>query len=260
MPKFAANLTMLYNEHDFIERFAAAAADGFEAVEYLFPYAYKKELLADLLKEHDLTQALHNMPAGDWVGGERGIACLPGREEEFRAGVISAIEYATALGCKRVNCLAGIAPGRTRGRRAQDIRQNLRLAAPACAKAEIGLVVEPIKPATSPGSTSTAPPGAGLIDEVGSDNLSLQYDLYHQQRSEGDLVPNFQRHKDHINHIQIADNPGRNEPGTGEINYPTSSPSRRGRLRRVDRPPIQAQGQASSAGLGWFKPYRTRAA
>ena len=131
MPNFAANLTMLYNEHDFIDRFAAAAADGFAAVEYLFPYAYKKELLAEQLEEHRLTQALHNMPAGDWAAGERGIACIPGREEEFRAGVVSAIEYATALGCRRVNCLAGIPP---KGVPAVEARrtfvENLEHAAP----------------------------------------------------------------------------------------------------------------------------------
>src|SRR4051812_14850488 len=145
MPNFAANLTMLYNEHDFVHRFAAAAADGFEAVEFLFPYAYKKELLADLLKEHRLTLALHNMPAGDWAAGESGLASLPGREEEFRAGVVSAIEYATALGCHRVNCLAGIPPKEVSAVEARrTFVENLRHAAPLFAKAGIGLVIEAI--------------------------------------------------------------------------------------------------------------------
>ena len=262
MPKFAANLTMLYNEHDFIERFAAAAADGFEAVEYLFPYAYKKELLADLLEEHGLTQALHNMPAGDWAGGERGIGCLPGREEEFRASVISAIEYATTLGCKRVNCLAGIPP---KDAPAAEVRKtfvhNLRHAAPEFAKAGIGLVVEAINTRDIPGFyLNRSAQAMELMDEVGSDNLSLQYDFYHMQIMEGDLVPTFHRLKDRIGHVQIADTPGRNEPGTGEINYPfvfasLDAAGYDGWIGCEYKPKA-----GTSAGLGWFKPYRTRSA
>ena len=261
MPNFAANLSMLYNEHDFIDRFAVAAADGFKAVEYLFPYAYKKELLAEKLREHGLTQALHNMPAGDWAAGERGLASLPGREEEFRASVITAIEYASALGCRRVNCLAGIPP---KGVPAVEARrtfiENLKHAAPEFAKAGILLVIEAINTRDIPGFfLNYSAQAIEIMDEVGSDNLQLQYDFYHMQIMEGDLVPTFRRLKDRIGHVQIADNPGRNEPGTGEIHYPfifaaLDEAGYSGFVGCEYKP----KG-ATSAGLGWFAPYRRAA-
>ena len=238
MPKFAANLTMLYNEHDFIDRFAAAAADGFKAVEFLFPYPYRKELLADKLKQHGLTQALHNMPAGDWAAGERGVACIPGREEEFRAGVISAIEYATALGCRRVNCLAGIPPEDVPAAEARrTLVANLKHAAPEFAKARIMLVVEAINTRDIPG-------------------FFLNRSAQTIEIMEGDLVPTFRRLKDRIGHVQIADNPGRNEPGTGEIHYPfifaaLDEAGYEGFVGCEYKP----KGE-TSAGLGWFAPYR----
>jgi hydroxypyruvate isomerase len=262
MPKFAANLTMLYSEHDFLDRFAAAAADGFAGVEYLFPYPYAKEELAARLKEHDLVQALHNLPAGDWAAGERGIACLPGREDEFHASVERGIEYATALGCKRVNCLAGIPPkDAPAGEVRRTFVENLRYAAPLFAKAGIGLVAEAINTRDIPGFyLCRSAQAIEIMDEVGSDNLSLQYDFYHTQIMEGDLVPTFRRLKDRIGHVQIADNPGRNEPGTGEINYPfifgaLDEAGYDGWVGCEYKP-----ATTTTAGLGWFTPYRRRAA
>ena len=222
MPKFAANLTMLFNEVPFLERFAAAKAAGFEAVEYLFPYAYDKNELAALLKTHGLQQVLHNLPAGNWDGGERGIACHPDRVEEFRAGVDKAIEYATALGCPQVNCLAGKVPaGVTREQAHATFVANLKFAADKLKKAGLKLLIEPINSYDIPGFfLNYTAQAAAILDEVGSDNLYIQYDLYHAQRMEGELAATVQKHLARIAHVQLADNPGRNEPGTGEMNYP----------------------------------------
>jgi hydroxypyruvate isomerase len=222
MPRFAANLTMLYNEVDFLDRFAAAAGDGFQGVEYLFPYPYPKEELAERLARHGLVQVLHNLPAGDWGKGERGIACLPDRLSEFRDGVGEAIAYARALRCPQVNCLAGIPPeGVPEAEAYRTFVENLRFAADELGKAGIRLLIEPINAHDIPGFFLRTPDqAAALIAEVGSDNLSIQYDFYHQQRTEGELAATFRRHRERIAHVQIADNPGRNEPGTGEINYP----------------------------------------
>ena len=221
MPKFAANLTMLFNEVPFMERFAAAKAAGFEAVEYLFPYAYDKNELAQQLKTNGLKQVLHNLPAGNWDAGERGIACHPDRVEEFRAGVDKAIEYATALGCPQVNCLAGKLPaGVTREQAHATLVANLKFAAPKLKAAGIKLLIEPINHFDIPGFfLNYTAQAAAIIDEVGSDNLYIQYDLYHAQRMEGELAATVQKHLARIPHIQLADNPGRNEPGTGEMNY-----------------------------------------
>lgn len=221
MPKFAANLTMLFNEVDFIQRFKAAADAGFKGVEYLFPYDFDKNTLAEELQKHGLTQVLHNLPAGDWAGGERGIACLPDRVNEFQEGVGRAIEYATALNCKQVNCLSGIAP---QGVDADKIKQvfvdNIRFAADKLKDAGIRLLVEPVNTFDIPGFyVNRTEQAIALLDEVGSDNVYLQYDIYHAQRMEGELANTIQKHLARIAHIQLADNPGRNEPGTGEINY-----------------------------------------
>lgn len=222
MPKFAANLTMLFNEVPFLERFALAARAGFKGVEFLFPYDFKKGDLRAALDANGLTQVLLNLPAGDWAGGERGIAILPDRIDEFRRGVATAIEYATALGCKQVNCLAGIIPS---GVSDQALRStfvsNLKYAADELAKHGIRLLIEPINRFDIPGFYLNTPDQAAeIIAEVGSDNLFIQYDLYHQQRTQGELVATFRRLQGQIAHIQLADNPCRHEPGTGEINYP----------------------------------------
>ena len=221
MPKFAANLTMLYNEVDFLERFGAAARSGFNGVEYLFPYAYPKEQLAELLHTHGLAQVLHNLPAGDWAKGERGVACLPDRVGEFQDGVGRAIEYATALGCTQVNCLSGIAPS---GADSDKVRAtfvaNLRFAADKLAAAGIRLLIEPINTFDIPGFfLSRTQQALDVIRDTGSSNVFVQYDIYHMQRMEGELANTIKAHLPQIAHLQLADNPGRNEPGTGEINY-----------------------------------------
>ena len=221
MPKLAANLTMLYNEVDFLDRFDAAAKSGFKGVEYLFPYAYPQEALAEKLDKHGLKQVLHNLPAGDWAKGERGIACHPDRVGEFREGVARAIDYARTLRCPQVNCLAGIAP---QGVAPDKVRatfvENLRYAAEQLKAAKIRLLIEPINTFDIPGFyLSRTSQALELIAEVGSDNLYVQYDIYHMQRMEGELAATIKANLAHIAHLQLADNPGRNEPGTGEINY-----------------------------------------
>ena len=221
MPNFAANLTMMFNEVDFLDRFKAAASAGFKGVEYLFPYDYEPAQLVERLEAHGLTQVLHNLPAGDWAGGERGIACHPDRVGEFQEGVGKAIEYATALSCPQVNCLAGIAPeGVSREDADATLVRNLTFAAEQLKGAGITLLIEPINTIDIPGFALNYPEQArSLIERVGSDNLFLQHDLYHMQIMQGDLARNIERNWDIIRHIQIADNPGRHEPGTGEINY-----------------------------------------
>ena len=221
MPRLCANLTMLWNELDFPARFGAAARAGFRGVEYLFPYDYDKNLLAGELRKHGLTQVLHNLPAGDWAAGERGIACHADRVKEFQAGVDRAIEYANALGCKQVNCLAGIRPP---GRDPNDAREvfikNLQFAAARLKGAGIKLLIEPINTRDMPGFfLNNTRQALEIIKAVGSDNLFLQYDIYHMQIMEGDLARTIEANLPHIPHMQLADNPGRNEPGTGEINY-----------------------------------------
>jgi hydroxypyruvate isomerase len=221
MPKLAANLSMLFTEIDFLDRFKAAANAGFKGVEYLFPYDYDKKDLADRLQKHSLSQVLHNLPAGNWGQGERGIACHPDRVDEFKAGVAQAIDYAKALGCPRVNCLAGIQPadadpGKVRG----TFVDNLRYAAGKLKDAGIRLLIEPINTFDIPGFyLSRTDQALDLIRDVGSDNLFVQYDIYHAQRMEGELGATIAKNLASIGHLQLADNPGRHEPGTGEINY-----------------------------------------
>ena len=222
MPKLAANLSMMFNEVDFMTRFRVAAEAGFKGVEYLFPYDYPAgDILAELEK-HGLTQVLHNLPAGDWDTGERGIACLPDRVDEFKDGVIQGIEYATTLGCTQINCLAGVRPDNVDHDTAHDtLVDNLRFAAGELQKANISLLIEAINTRDIPGFyITTTDQAKSIINNVGSQNLRLQYDIYHMQIMEGDLIPTIEQNLDLIQHIQLADNPGRNEPGTGEINYP----------------------------------------
>lgn len=222
MAKFAANLSMLFTEVDFLDRFKAAADAGFKGVEYLFPYDFTAVEIKERLDANGLTQVLHNLPAGDWGAGERGIACHPDRVEEFREGVDRAIDYATTLGCKQVNCLAGIKPD---GVSAEDAHrtlvENLRYAAEKLKAADILLLAEPINTRDIPGFfLNRTEQALALFDEVGNDNLKLQYDIYHMQIMEGNLASTMEKHLARIAHVQLADNPGRHEPGTGEINYP----------------------------------------
>ncbi len=221
MPKFAANLTMLFTEVPFMERFALARAAGFTHVEYLFPYPFKAEDLKAELDRNGLTQVLFNLPAGDWAAGERGIAALPGRSDEFLAGVPKAIEYAKVLGVKRLNCLAGKrVAGHSDEEHWKTLVENIRFAAIELALHEIELVVEPINHFDIPGFILNRTEQAiRLLDEVGHPNVRVQFDIYHVQREEGEITANFRRHFARIGHVQIADNPGRNQPGTGEINF-----------------------------------------
>lgn len=222
MPRFAANLTLLFNEVPFQDRFASAAGAGFTGVEYLFPYAWPEAFLAQKLQDNNLTQVLFNLPPGDWDRGERGIACLPGREVEFRQGVEEAIRYARALGCRQLNCLAGLAPAGTEPEVLwATLRENVAWAARRLADEGIVLCLEAINSRIDmPGFLlDTSGKVVQLMDEIGADNLRLQYDLYHMQIMEGDLIRTLQDLLPRIGHIQFADNPGRHEPGTGEINF-----------------------------------------
>jgi len=222
VPRFAANLTMLFSELPFLDRFAAAEAAGFSGVEYLFPYDFDKADLREQLDELGLTQVLHNLPAGNWGTGERGIAILPERVDEFRDGVARAIDYAKALDCRQLNCLVGIAPRDADPFELNEVLVgNLRFAADALAKQRIKLLVEPINTLDIPGFfLNRTEQAVQLITDVSSSNLFIQYDIYHMQVMEGDIARTVQKHLPRIAHIQLADNPGRNEPGTGEINYP----------------------------------------
>ncbi|NRF65542.1 hydroxypyruvate isomerase [Aquincola sp. S2] len=221
MPKFAANLTMLFNEVPFLDRFEAATRAGFEAVEFLFPYAWPADQIKERLERHRLTLVLHNLPPGDWEAGERGIACHPDRIAEFRAGVGRGIAYAQALGVGQLNCLAGKTPaGVDSGLVRRTLVDNLRFAAAAFKSAGLKLLIEPINFYDIPGFyLNRTQQALDLLDEVGADNAFVQYDLYHAQRMEGELAATLEKHLPRIAHIQLADNPGRHEPGTGEINY-----------------------------------------
>jgi hydroxypyruvate isomerase len=221
MPKFSANLTMLFNEVEFLGRFERAAKAGFRAVEYMFPYEWPKEKLAGELESHKLEQVLFNLPAGDWAAGERGIACLPGREREFKDGVETALAYAQALRCPTLNCLVGLTPeGPEPDRVRQTLVNNLQFAAAALEKAGVRLVIEMLNDNSVPGFHLVRTREAlRLLDEVNHPNLRLQYDVYHMQIMEGNLIDTMSANMSRIGHIQIADNPGRHEPGTGEINF-----------------------------------------
>lgn len=257
MPKFAANLTMMYNEVDFLDRFDAAAKSGFKGVEYLFPYDYGKDELVEKLQKNGLTQVLHNLPAGDWDAGDRGIACDPARIGEFQDGVGEAIEYATALGCSQVNCLAGIPPqGVSPEKLEATLISNLTFAASRLKEANIKLLLEPVNIRDIPGFyVFHTNHGRAIIAQVASDNLFLQHDIYHMQIMEGDLARTIESNLDIIRHLQLADNPGRNEPGTGEINYPFL-------FDFIDK--IGYDGwigceyrplSTTESGLDWVKPY-----
>jgi hydroxypyruvate isomerase len=255
MPKFSANLSMLFQEHDFLDRFDAAAAAGFKGVEYLGPYDHTPEEVAARLRKNGLSQVLFNLPSGNWAGGERGIAVLTDRVEEFRANVDTAIAYAKALGCPQVNCLAGIAPAGLAYGEVEDVFvENLKFAADKLEKAGVKLLIEAINTRDIPGFfLNHTRQALSIIDRVGSGNLYFQYDIYHMQIMEGDLARTIEENLGRIAHIQLADNPGRHEPGTGEINYPFL-------YEHVDR--IGYDGwvgaeyrpkAGTDAGLGWFR-------
>jgi len=258
MPRFAANLSMLFTEVPLLERFGRAARAGFSSVELQFPYEVTAEAMREQLVAHKLRMVLHNLPAGDWAAGDRGTACDPARVEEFRAGVPQAIAYAKILGVPQLNCLSGKAPA---GVDDATVRAtfvaNLRFAAAALKEAGLKLLIEPINNYDVPGfwlnRTALA---VSVLDEVGADNAYVQYDIYHAQRYEGELAATMDKYLARIGHIQLADNPGRNEPGTGEINYPFL-------FAHLDR--IGYQGwigceykpaAGTEAGLGWLEQAR----
>ena len=222
MPKFAANLSMLFTEHPFLERFARAKAAGFHAVEFLFPYEYDSAAIAHELRRNELEQVLFNLPAGDFATGDRGMANDPSRVDEFRAGVDEALRIATELGCGRLNCLAGLRLGDvSEETQATTLIENLRYAADAAAAVGVLQLVEPLNAFDAPGYFLPTPEsGFAIVERAGHPNLLLQYDVYHAQRMSGDLAATIAARIDLIGHVQIADSPARNEPGTGEINYP----------------------------------------
>lgn len=221
MPRYAANLSMLFNEVPFLDRFAAAARAGFDAVEFLFPYDYEPDDIAARLSSNGLTQALFNLPPGRWADGERGLAALPGREDEFAASVQLALPYARATGCKRLHAMSGITPPNADPARMREtLVNNLRLAARAVATDGVTLLIEPINSRDMPGYFLNLPQQAiDIIEEVGESNLALQLDLYHCQIMQGDLAKTMAKHIGRVGHVQIAGVPDRHEPDSGEVNY-----------------------------------------
>ncbi len=217
MPRFAANLTMMFNEHGFLDRFAAAARAGFDAVEFLFPYDFPAEAIAERVAAHGLEVVLFNMPPGDWAKGERGIAALAGREQEFRDGVARALAYAEALGTPRLHLMAGIA-SRSDTAALARYRDALAFAADAAGAEGRDLLIEPLNPRDMPGYLlNDFQQAADLITELGRPNLKLQFDIYHRQILHGDMLKGLEALMPIIGHIQTASVPGRNEPGTGEL-------------------------------------------
>jgi 2-dehydrotetronate isomerase len=269
MPRFAANLSMLYPELDFLDRFEAAARDGFEAVEYLFPYSHEARELAARLAAHGLQQVLFNAPPGDWGQGERGLACLPGREREFRAGIATAISYAHALACPRVHVMAGLVPA---GSQRETLRatyvSNLRWAAAEAAREGLEILIEPINTRDIPGFFLNRQDQAHeYIAEAGAANLKVQMDLYHCQVVEGDVAMKIRQYlpTGRVGHLQIAGVPERHEPDVGEMNYNylfgvldevAQQCGWSGWVGCEYRPRLGAQPGGTSAGLGWFQRWR----
>lgn len=261
MPQFAANLTMMYTELPFLDRFAAAAADGFKAVEFLFPYEHPAAEIAQRLQANGLRQGLFNAPPGDWAGGERGIAAMPGREAEFRDGFLKlALPYAQALGCPRVHVMSGLVP---RGAQRATYVDNLRWACAQAAAVGITLLIEPLNPRDMPGYlVSRQAEAHALIAEVGAPNLKVQFDLYHAQIVEGDLAAKIREYlaTGRVGHFQIAGVPERHEPSLGELNYPylfalLDELGWTGPIGCEYRPMA-----GTTAGLAWFQPYKDQQA
>lgn len=264
MPRFAANLSLMYTEHDFLDRFAAAAADGFRAVEYLFPYAFASQDIAQRLSDLGLQQVLFNAPPGDWDAGERGIASLPGREDEFRRAFSEqALPYAQALRCPRIHVMAGLVPAGTdhddRAARHATYLDNLSWAAVQAASEGIDVLIEPINTRDMPGYFLNRQDDAhAIVDAVGAGNLKVQMDLYHCQIVEGDLAMKLRNYlpTGRVGHLQVAGVPTRAEPDVGELNYPylfalIDELGYTGHIGCEYRPRA-----GSSAGLGWFQTYR----
>lgn len=258
MPRFAANLSLLFTEVPLLDRFAAARAAGFAAVEMQFPYAETKEVLAARRAGAGLPLVLHNLPPGDWAAGERGIAIFPERIAEFREGVARAIDYAGALECRQINCLAGLAPpDAERTRLRATLVENLTYAADALGRAGIRLLMEPINDRDMPGFfLNRLADAAAVLEAVGSENLFIQADLYHMARMGEDLVDSLTAHRARIAHVQIADAPGRHEPGTGGIDFATAFAT----LDRLDYDGFigceYLPAADTEAGLGWLSAYR----
>jgi hydroxypyruvate isomerase len=221
MPKLAANLSTLFQDLSFLDRFAAAAKAGFQYVEYQFPYAWEAGEVAAAAREAGLSVVLHNFPQGDSERGDRGIACHPGREAQFREHLERAVHYAKAVGCRKLHCLAGIVPeGVPTDRLEKMFVSNLQSAARRLAGQGLQLLVEPISQRSVPGYLlSHSAHALRILDAVGAENAALQYDVFHMQVMEGDLASTIERLLPRIGHVQIADVPGRHEPGTGEINF-----------------------------------------
>ena len=258
MPRLAANLSMMFNEYAFVDRFASAADAGFKGVEYLHPYGETPSAIADAVESNGLTQVLFNFPPGDWDGGDRGIAGMPGRVSEFRDGVELAIEYAKATGCKKLHAMAGVvADGNVTQGHLDTYTENVQYAADAVAPIGIDIMVEAINSRVDlPGYiVDTTTKVLQVLDAAERPNVKIQYDIYHMQIMEGDLARTIERLLPRIGHLQLADNPGRNEPGTGEINYPWL-------LTHLDV--LEYDGWVgceyrpvgeTTAGLGWARPY-----
>ena len=264
MPKFAANLSMLYPEFDFLDRFEAAARDGFKAVEYLFPYAFEAHHIAARLQANGLQQVLFNAPPGDWDSGERGLACLPGREAEFRSNLAQALDYAGALNCPRIHVMAGLLPaGSERESLFSTYVGNLRWAAQEAAKQGVEVLIEPINSRDMPRFFLNRQDHAHeVIAAVGAANLKVQMDLYHCQVVEGDLAMKLRRYlpTGDVGHVQIAGVPDRHEPDRGELNYPylfsvLDDLAYVGWVGCEYRPRAGAHAGGTSAGLEWLKPY-----
>jgi hydroxypyruvate isomerase len=257
MPRFAANLSMMYTEVPFLERFGAAAADGFTAVEFLFPYEHPATEIAARLRGHGLQQVLFNAPPGDFAAGERGIASLPGRDDEFRRGIDTAIAYAQALGCPRVHVMAGLAPDPA-GRDRQWARYEERIAWAARQLAQAGLqtMIEPINTRDIPGYLlNTQAQAHALRERIGEPGLKVQMDLYHCQIVEGDVAMRIRQHLAGVGHIQIAGVPQRHEPDIGELHHPylfalLDELGYEGWIGCEYRPRA-----GTSAGLGWIRPW-----
>ena len=222
MIDFAANLSMLYTEKDFIKRFKSASEFGFKGVEYLFPYDFKKEDIKNELVNNSLEQILFDFPAGDFAGGDRGIAIFPDRKSEFQEGVQQAVEYADILECKRLTVLVGIDNGKfTTNELNETLIENLIYASEQTKDKGINVLVEALNLIDAPNYfVSTTNHCKQIVDSVNKDNVKIQFDMYHMQIMEGDLSRTIESNLSLISHMQLADNPGRHEPGTGEINYP----------------------------------------
>lgn len=266
MPRFAANLSMLYNEHAFLNRFAAAAADGFRGVEYLFPYEHPAAEIAKRLQDNGLQQVLFNAPPGDWDKGERGLACLPGREAEFQGGFARALDYAAALDCPRIHVMAGLVPaGQTRETLRPTYMANLRWAAEQAAHAGRQVLIEPINTRDIPGFFLNRQDDAhAIVQAVGAPNLQVQFDLYHCQIVEGDVAMKIRQYlpTGRVGHFQIAGVPERHEPDMGELHHPylfavidevAAACGWQGWVGCEYRPRRGAVPGGTTAGLGWAR-------